>query len=246
MYAIETTKLTKRLWQRTGIFNKQQITAVNDVNIKVSDGEVFGILGKNGAGKTTILRLLSGLMLPTEGTAKIFGYDLINSINAIKRITGVVLNNERSFYWRLTVRQNLEFFAALYDVPSNLARKRIDELLEILELKDSQGKWVEVLSLGMKQRLSIARGLLSDPRIILMDEPTRGLDPFITQRIWDFIKQELVVKRKKTIIICTNYLEEAAALCERVSIIDKGEVKGIIDAKGASLSLKDAFNNLVM
>lgn len=214
------------------------------VSLCVERGEIFCLVGPNGSGKSTLIRLLACSILPTSGTARINGYDLVKDIDKIRYSIGVVFNNERSLYWRLTVKQNLEYFASLYNMPSGLIRYRTDEFLELLDLKEEKDTWVEALSSGIKQKISIIRGLLHDPDIIFMDEPTRGLDYMATQKIWRFIKEELVLRRKKTVFICTNYLKEAEELGERLAVINKGRVISVVDKRIPSGPLVDTFDAL--
>lgn len=224
MYAITTKNLTKYFFHRKGIFRKHKFLAVNSVNLAVSKGEVFGLLGPNGAGKTTLIKMLTTLLLPSEGEVIINGFNL-DETEKIKKCIGLIYSSERSFYPRLTARQNLDFFAALHNIPLNLARKRIDELLELIGLKDNADVWFEEYSSGMKQRLAIARGLLNNPEIIFMDEPTKGLDPLEAHRFRKFIKDFLVKEQKKTIFLATHQLDEAEEICDWIAIIHLGEIR---------------------
>lgn len=190
----------------------------------VQEGEVFGLLGPNGAGKTTLIKMLTLLLSPSEGEAEINGFNL-KAEGQIKRSIGLIYPGERSFYPRLTARQNLGFFAALHNLSFKLARKKIDELLELVGLKNMADIWFEEYSSGMKQRLAIARGLLNDPKIIFMDEPTKGLDPLEAHRFRKFIKDFLVKKQKKTVFIATHQLDEAQELCTSIAIMHLGEIK---------------------
>jgi ABC-2 type transport system ATP-binding protein len=156
-------------------FSREEVTAVQDADIAVEQGELFGLLGPNGAGKTTLIKLLSTLIVPTAGTAKVNGHDLREQPK-IKASIGLVTGDERSFYWRLTGRQNLEFFAGLNGFSADKAARRIDEVLEMIDLTDRAEERFQTYSTGMKQRLSLARGLLHDPPILFMDEPTKSLD----------------------------------------------------------------------
>lgn len=245
MEIIEVFKLTKKFLQRKGFLRKKEKIALDNVDLSVRKGEVFGLLGPNGAGKTTLIRLLAGLLLPTSGQGRISGYDLIKDSYKIKSRVGVIFNNERSFYLRLTVMQNLEYFASLHNMPSRAARDRILELLRFMNLRNESDVWVQNLSSGTKQRLAIAIGLLHDPEIILMDEPTRGLDPIVIQKTWDFIKKELVPKQK-TILVCTNNLEEAEVLCDRVCILEKGRAMAVFDKAEFRDSLRSLFNKVIL
>lgn len=202
---------------------RKTITAVEDVSLEVNEGELFGLLGPNGAGKTTLVKLLCTLLLPTRGRASVCGHDVVNEAERVRRVVGVVLGGERALYWRLTARENLWFFSQLYDMPGDLAARRIDELLEMVGLSDRADDRVENYSKGMKQRLHIARGLLNDPEVILMDEPTIGLDPAAARDIRSLIRN-LTSKQGKTIVLTTHYMYEADELSDRVGILNRGRI----------------------
>ncbi|MFH0859987.1 MAG: ABC transporter ATP-binding protein [Candidatus Altiarchaeota archaeon] len=230
MYAIETINLTKDYPLHRGLlhalrkpFAKETIRALDNVSLHVERGELFGILGLNGAGKTTLIKILCSLILPTAGKAYVNGYDVESEDILVRKSIGFVNTNERSFYWRLTGRQNLEFFAALYDIKN--PRDRIDELLNFLNLEKIADNRFDTYSTGMKHRMSIARGLLHDPEILFFDEPTAGLDVRSSHHIRQFIKEELVGRRKKTVILTTHNMKEAETLCDIVSILHEGRVK---------------------
>lgn len=224
MDAIAIKNLTKYFFRQKGLFKRQKFPAVNKANLTVQEGEIFGLLGPNGAGKTTLIKILTLLLLPSEGEVTINGFSLKEE-EKIKQGIGLIYPGERSFYPRLTARQNLDFFAALQNLPSGFAKKRITELLEIVDLQDMADIWFREYSSGMKQRLSIARGLLNDPKIIFMDEPTKSLDPREAHRFRKFIKNFLVKEQKKTVFLATHQLDEAEELCDRIAIIDLGEIK---------------------
>ncbi len=226
---IETFGLTKRFAQAGGFIDllhplrKKEVTAIEDVNLKIKKGELFGILGPNGAGKTTLIKVLCTLILPTAGSAYLNGYDIVKEEEKAKASLGFVTGDERSFYWRLSGRQNLEFFAALNNTPD--PRGKIDELMALMELKDKADTKFYSYSTGMKQRMAIARGLLNDPEVLFMDEPTRSLDPCVAQNLRDFIKEQLVKNQGKTVFLSTHNLDEAEQLCDRVAIIDKARIR---------------------
>jgi len=201
------------------------ITPVDGVDLLVRKGEVFGILGPNGAGKTTLIKILCTLILPTGGTARINGFDLEKESGKVREAIGLVTTDERSFYWRLTGRQNLEFFASLHNFYSNDAREMVDDLLGVVDLRYAADERFLNYSAGMKQKMAIARGLLNDPAVLFMDEPTRSLDPGAAQNLRDFIKEVIVKERGKTIFVSTHNLEEAEELCDRVAIFDDGRIK---------------------
>ena len=231
-YIVETFDLTKRYPQIKRYhellihpFRKREITALEKVNIRVKSGQVFGLLGPNGAGKTTLIKTLCTLLLPNEGTALVNGYDIVKEDKEVKRSIGYVVNDERSFYWRLTGRQNLGFFAMLNNLSSPLANRRIEEVLRLVGLEADGDKRVKDYSTGMKQRLAIGRGMLSDPQVLFMDEPTRSLDPTIARSWREFIRANIVEGQGKTVFLSTHNLGEAEELCDRIAIIDKGKIK---------------------
>jgi len=231
-YAIQTIALTKKYpvvkrYRELILhpFERKIITILKDVNIQIRRGELFGLLGPNGAGKTTLLKILCTLVLPTRGKAFVSGYNVTENEERIKEIIGYVLSEERSFFWRMTGRQNLKFFATLNNMFGRQADIRIEELADLVELKDVIDKIFKNYSSGMKQKLAIARGMLTDPHILILDEPTRTLDPISTYSFRKFIKDVIVHKEKKTVIIATNNMQEAEELCDRAAILDKGTVK---------------------
>lgn len=230
--AIATENLTKRFARTSGYrdlipFRKRpQVTAVENVSLEVKEGELFGLLGPNGAGKTTLIKMLCCLIIPSSGTAKIFGHDILKDEQTVKGLVGMVSAEERSFYWRLTGRENLQFYASLYRMYGKQAKKRIDELLELVGLTDSADMRFQTYSTGMRQKLAIARGLLSEPRVLFVDEPTRSLDPVYAQAVRKFLKEK-AVGSGKTVILATHNLSEAEQLCDRLVIIDHGHVTAL-------------------
>lgn len=197
-------------------------TAVNGVSLQIKRGEVFGLLGPNGAGKTTTIRMLCTLLEPTSGTARVNDFDIIKDANRVRQSLGTVLAGERSIYWKLTARENLEYFAALYHVPPNSARERVKELLERMELNERADELVEKYSTGMKQRVAISRALLARPPILLLDEPTLGLDPQAARKVRQLIEE--LRDEGHTILLTTHYMEEADLLSDRIGIIDQGKI----------------------
>ena len=229
--AIETFELTKQFPRNKGLWGfipgsrpSRAVTAVDRVNLTVERGELFGLLGPNGAGKTTLIKLLCTLIVPTGGRARVNGYDLRQEA-AIKASVGLVTGDERSFYWRLSGRQNLEFFAALHGLPPGRARRRVQEVLEVVELEDVAAERFQTYSTGMRQRLSIARGLLNEPQILFLDEPTKSLDPIATRHMHDFIKNRLAGQEGVTVFLTTHRLGEAEQLCDRVAIMNRGRIR---------------------
>lgn len=197
-------------------------TAVDGVDLQIQRGEVFGLLGPNGAGKTTTIRMLCTLLEPTSGTARVNGFDIIKDANRVRQSLGTVLAGERSTYWKLTARENLEYFAALYHVPPISAKERVKELLERMELTERADELVEKYSTGMKQRVAISRALLARPPILLLDEPTLGLDPQAARKVRQLIEE--LRTEGHTILLTTHYMEEADQLSDRIGIIDQGKI----------------------
>lgn len=197
-------------------------TAVAGVSLQIKQGEVFGLLGPNGAGKSTTIRMLCTLLEPTSGGARVNGYDIMRQSNQVRQSLGTVLAGERSIYWKLTARENLEYFAALYHIPAEVARRRVDDLLEQMELTTRANDLVEKYSTGMRQRVAIARALLARPPILLLDEPTLGLDPQAARHVRELVKE--LKAEGHTILLTTHYMEEADQLSDRIGIIDQGKV----------------------
>jgi len=202
--------------------NFGSLTAVNNLNFTVRPGEVFGLLGPNGAGKSTTLSMLCTILKPTSGTATINGLDVRHHPARVRRIIGIVFQ-EPSIDDRLTGKENLEMHANLYGVPTADAKKRIEEVLELVELKDKADLLMRTYSGGMRRRLEIARGLIHYPKVLFLDEPTIGLDPQTREHIWTYISA-LSKRENITVVLTTHYMEEADALCERVAIIDYGKI----------------------
>jgi len=231
-YAIETLGVTKRFPQPKGYrelltspLKRKEITALEDVSITVAKGELFGLLGPNGAGKTTLIKILCTLILPNEGRAFVNGYDVAKSGQKIRKCIGYVVSEERSFYWRLTGRQNLKFFATMNNLTSSQSMERIDQVVRLTGLGADIDKVFKDYSSGMRQKLAIARGLLTNPEILFLDEPTRNLDPVIAQDVRTFIREQLVNEKGKTVVLATHNMHEAEKLCDRIAIIDRGRVK---------------------
>jgi ABC-2 type transport system ATP-binding protein len=209
-------------WLRFRREPKPLFTAVDGVSLQIERGEIFGLLGPNGAGKSTTIRMLCTLLEPTSGTARVNGYDVVKQANQVRQSLGTVLAGERSIYWKLSGRENLEYFAALYHIPPAIAKKRVEELIERMELKDRANELVEKYSTGMRQRIAISKALLARPPILLLDEPTLGLDPQAARNL-----RELIVELQKeghTILLTTHYMEEADLLSDRIGIIDTGKI----------------------
>jgi ABC-2 type transport system ATP-binding protein len=198
-----------------------RVDAVRGISLHINENEIFGFLGPNGAGKTTSLRMIIGLLKPDSGYVKILGVDPNKNGNEIKRKLGIIPQTP-TFYEDLTVMENLDFITKIYDVPSNIAKKRIDTLIERIGLVDKRNALAKTLSGGQKRRLNLILGIVHDPQIILCDEPTPGLDPQSRMIVWDFIKK--LPSEGKTVILTTHYMEEADRLSNRIAIIDHGEI----------------------
>ncbi|NCN39040.1 MAG: ABC transporter ATP-binding protein [Candidatus Aenigmarchaeota archaeon CG_4_10_14_0_8_um_filter_37_24] len=209
------------------------IKAVDSVTFNVEKGEIFGFLGPNGAGKTTTINMLCTLLKSTSGDGKICGYDIASQHNQVRECIGLVFQ-DMTLDDQLTARENLELHARLYGVPDR--KKRIDQVLEIVELRDRENSIVKTFSGGMQRRLEIARGLIHYPKVLFLDEPTLGLDPQTRKHVWDYI-----VKLKKeygmTIFLTTHYMEEADELCDRIAVIDHGKIIALDTSK----KLKDSL-----
>ncbi|MEO0070115.1 MAG: ABC transporter ATP-binding protein, partial [candidate division WOR-3 bacterium] len=184
----------------------------------------FGLMGANGGGKTTLLRILATLLLPDGGKASVNGYDVITQPGEVKMSIGYCYEGERSFYFRLTGRQNLEFFAALQNLSGRRLREEVARVLDLLELSAFADRLFMEYSTGMRQRLNLARALLNDPPVLLLDEPTKSLDPIAAQHFRKFLKEKVVKEGNKTVLIATHSLEEAQYLCDRIAIIEQGRV----------------------
>jgi ABC-2 type transport system ATP-binding protein len=199
-----------------------EIKAVDDLNLEVYEGETFGLLGPNGAGKTTTVRLLNGIVRPTSGTASINGLDIIKNEEEVKRITGLLAESP-GLYEKLSAFEFLEFMGALYDVPGDILRQRIDNLLELFGLQDRRDHLLEGYSRGMKQKVLIAAALVHDPPILFFDEPTSMLDPRSALMVKDLIKK-LADSAGKTVFICSHILPIVEELCDRIGIINEGHL----------------------
>jgi len=226
--------ITKGTLRRT----KSQVVAVKDVSFEVDYGELFGLVGPNGAGKTTTIKMLTTMLIPTSGKATVLGHDIEKDVTKVRERIGIVLGGERGLYTRVSAVDNLRYFADLYGVPVNTREKRIKDLLQFMGLWDRAHDRVETYSKGMKQRLHLARGLINDPEIIFMDEPTIGLDPEIARETRDMIKK--LVEKGKTILLTTHYMFEADQLCRRVAIIRNGEIVALDTPSGLKKYVMDA------
>jgi len=213
MDTVKTTNLTKKYGE---------LTAADSINLSIARGEIFGLLGPNGAGKTTILMMLSTLLKPTSGSAIVNGFDIVEQPTQVRGSIGMVFQDPSSDAV-LTGYENLKLHALLYNVPMGIIDRKISEVLELVDLEKRKDDVVRTYSGGMRRRMEIARGLLHQPEIFFLDEPTLGLDPQTRGRIWEYIKH-LAEKNSMTIIVTTHYMEEAENLCGRIAIIDHGKI----------------------
>jgi ABC-2 type transport system ATP-binding protein len=195
-----------------------------DVNLSVERGELFGLLGPNGAGKSTLLKLLATLTVPDRGRMTIDGIDVQREPLRAKQRIGLCTSDERSFYFRLTARQNMEFFGALMGLSGKFLRRRIDECVELVDMKPYLDSRFGGYSSGMRVRLTMARALLADPGILFLDEPTRAVDPVHAEELRALVRRNLVEGAGKTVILATNLLDEAWALCDRVAVVNHGRI----------------------
>lgn len=216
------------------------LTAVDSISFEINQGEIFGFLGPNGAGKTTTLSMLATLLPPTKGEASINGFDILKEKDNVRKSIGMVFQDP-TLDDELTAYENMDFHGRLYGVPKEVREKKIIELLELVELKERKDNLVKTFSGGMKRRLEITRGLLHEPKVLFLDEPTLGLDPQTRNKLWDYIKT-LNQAKKITIILTTHYMEEADKLCDRIAIIDHGKLIVI----GTSPELKNKIGGDVI
>ena len=240
MSAIELRDVTRVFHTSTGTLRRRakEIVALDGLSLEVAEGELFGLLGPNGAGKTTTIKILTTLLIPTTGTATVEGLDVVRDAQAVRRKIGFVFGGERGLYYRLSGRENLRYFAELYAVPPREIPSRVEELIELVGLKDRGDERVEGYSRGMKQRLHLARTLVHRPRVIFLDEPTIGLDPIGARELRRIVSE--LHRSGATIILTTHYLFEADELCQRIGIIDKGHLVAL----GTPADLKENVSDL--
>lgn len=237
MYSIEVEHLTKKF----GDF-----TAVNNISFKVEEGEIFGFLGANGAGKTTAIKMMCGLLQPTSGKATIAGYDLATEAKHIKKHIGY-MSQRFSLYGDLTLYENMQLFGTVYGIPHKELKQKILSSLEALNMSDKANMLVDSIPLGWKQKLAFATALLHNPKIVFLDEPTSGVDPLVRREFWNMIYD--TASRGITIFVTTHYMDEAE-YCKRVSIMSDGEIKliGTPDELKQTMgvdSIAEVFGNLI-
>jgi ABC-2 type transport system ATP-binding protein len=221
---IEALDLCRTYRTTTGTLRRRplEVEAVRGVSFGVGEGELFGLLGPNGAGKTTTIKMLITLLLPTSGSARVLGYDVVADARRVRERIGYVFGGERGLYERLSALDNLRYFAELYGVPAREQKRRIEFLFELVGLKGRERERVEGYSRGMRQRLHIARGLVHDPPVVFLDEPTIGVDPVGARDLRATIAS--LVEAGKTVLLTTHYMFEADALCDRIAVISNGRI----------------------
>lgn len=206
---------------------KEPVEALRDVSFEVETGEIFGLIGRNGAGKTTLTKIVATLVQPTTGSVSVRGHDSVAQDELVRREIGLATAEERSFYWRLTAEQNLMFFARLHGLSDRLAKQRIKDLFAKLELDEVARRRFGELSTGNKQRLAVARAMLASPPVLLLDEPTRSLDPLAAARMREMIKSLAGQDPPVTILLTSHNLAEVETLCARVAIISRGSIRAL-------------------
>lgn len=231
---IEVKNLTK-------MFN--DFVAVDSISFDVKKGEIFGLLGPNGAGKSTTLRMLSTLAAPTKGTATIGGYDILKHDTEVRKLIGIV-SEKMIMYNRLTARENLIFFGSLFDIPKDALNKRIDELLELVQLTKWKNAQVGTFSTGMRQKMNVIRALLNMPQVLFLDEPTLGLDPQSSVEIREFVKK-LNRENGITVIVTTHMMVDADLMCDRIAIVDHGKIVALDTSTNLKKSISGADTTIL-
>ena len=216
---VETRDLVRTFGKK-----KDVVKALDGVSISIREGEIFGLLGPNGAGKTTILKILTTLLLPTSGEAYVGGFSVVKEANKVRNIINLVSGGETPGYGILTVSENLWFFSQLYGLPSSVAKEKIKRLTVDLDFKKYATTRMAKLSTGFKQRMSLARGLLNDPKMLFLDEPTLGLDVLTAKRLRTYVIDWAKREKKGTVLLTTHYMAEADEMCDRVAIINNGKI----------------------
>ncbi len=230
MYAVEAFELTKIYEPPRGLWKlvmksplKKEVKAVDAVSFIVPWGEVFGFIGPNGAGKTTLLKMLATLIWPTSGEARVANFDIVREEDEVRSKVGFISGNERSFFWRLSGRENLEFYASLYNLPRKEAKKKVSQLLDLLSLSQAADNMYYSYSSGMKQKLALARALLNSPPVLVLDEPTKSVDPKMSVFILSFLREK-AVEEGVAVLLASHRLEEVRDYCDRFALMDKGKI----------------------
>lgn len=215
-----------RRWRATILhpLRRERVEALRDVTISIREGEFFGLLGPNGAGKSTLFRILSTLVSADAGSATVCGFDIARDADRVREVLAPVIADERSLNWRISARENLRLFAALHGLHGARRASREDELLSMVELDADAERPVSGFSSGMKQRLLLARTMLARPRVLLLDEPTRSLDPLSARRFREFLRREVAQQQGCTVLLATHNAEEALHFCDRVGVVERGQL----------------------
>lgn len=240
MFAIETNALS-RIYKikKTRKKPASTLAALDNVTLSVNQGELFGLLGPNGAGKTTLIKILTTILAPSSGTARVDGLDVEKDAAELRKRINMVSGGETSGYGLLTVRENLWMFTQFYGIPSKQAYPRIDELIKIVGLEDKADTKSSNLSTGLRQKMNIVRGFMTDPQVLFLDEPTLGLDVTAARDIRLFVRSWVNEDRRRTLLLTTHYMVEADELCDRVAIINDGKVLAVDTPTALKATLSD-------
>ncbi len=224
MHVVEVRDLTRVYLTGKRRRSREEVVALDRIDLDVGEGEVHGMLGPNGAGKTTLVKILSTVLLPTSGSARVMGFDVVEDTEQVRARIGIVFGGERGLYLRLTPRRILRYWAALYKLTDQRAAARTEELLARVGLSEWADRRVETFSRGMKQRLHLARGLIADPPVLFLDEPTTGMDPVSAHDFRELISE--LRSEGRTVLLTTHDMAEAESVCDRITLIDKGTMLG--------------------
>jgi ABC-2 type transport system ATP-binding protein len=219
--AVETHQLTRTFKASRG---GAEVRALRGVDVRIERGEIFGLLGPNGAGKTTFIKILNTLLFPTGGSARVAGCDVVKEAREVRRRISLVSGGESSGYGILTVRECLWMFSQFYGVPSAVAWPRVDALIEVVDLREQTHTRINRLSTGQRQRMNFARGFVSDPEVLFLDEPTLGMDVNAARTLREYVARWVRERPGRTVLLTTHYMAEAEQLCDRIAIIDRGGV----------------------
>jgi len=235
--AVRCEDLTRVYRSRSIAGRAREVTALDGLSLEIEAGRVYGLLGPNGAGKTTTVRILSTLLVPTSGHASVFGHDVVRDTRAVRDVIGLAIGGDRGFYGRITGRQNLHYFAALSGLSRRDAKERTNEMLELVHLSDRADENVQGYSRGMRQRLHLARALLTRPRVLFLDEPTIGIDPVMAQEFRRLVPE--LARQGITVLVTTHYMLEADEICDEIAIINQGK----LIASGPPDAIKRGFGS---
>jgi ABC-2 type transport system ATP-binding protein len=244
IYARQLTKVFARRMGLAGRGGRQRpVLAVDRVDLAIEPGQICGLLGRNGAGKTTLMRMLCGLLVPSGGDATVGGFDVRREPALVRSVAGLAAGEERAFSWRLSARRNLLFFAELHGLRGKSARSRVDEVLALLRFEAAADRPVSGLSSGMRQRLALGRALIHRPRVLFLDEPTRGLDPQATGELLAFLAEELVARHGTTVLLSTHHMNEVARRCTTLAILHRQRIRafGSLADLNAAMCLASSY-----